>query len=346
MDGIEMMCVLRERGSTAHVIVLTAYNDFDYARSALRFGAADYLLKPFRDQELVAAIERVREKAEAFSSRSAQDDLLALPKGDKSKYVLQTLEYIAAHYADADINITTIARSIGISEGHLSHVFKKETRLHRARLTSRSTASTWRAGSPTAATRSTRSPAWSATAMSPTSARPSKSSPVSPPLRSIRTAAGRTRKLHKKYGTYRTSSADFHSISQKCPHNRRLVPFRAGAANPPAPLARSPATPSASIPTPTPPSAPPGSFREAKDAGFTISIDDNSVISGDTAAIQAANENKDGDILFGLNETRWSQVVDGVYENLKLVDWTPTWAGEVGEYACPARPTASSSRTF
>ena len=178
MDGIEMMRVLRERGSTAHVIVLTAYNDFDYARSALRFGAADYLLKPFRDQELVAAIERVREKAEAFSSRSAQDDLLALPKGDKSKYVLQTLEYIAAHYADADINITTIARSIGISEGHLSHVFKKET-------------------SYTAATRSTRSPAWSATAMSPTSARPSKSSPVSPP-RSIRTAADRTRKLHKK----------------------------------------------------------------------------------------------------------------------------------------------------
>ena len=76
---------------------------------------------------LMDATERVREKDEAFSSRSAQDDLLALPKGDKSKYVLQTLEYIAAHYADADINITTIARSIGISEGHLSHVFKKET---------------------------------------------------------------------------------------------------------------------------------------------------------------------------------------------------------------------------
>ena len=31
-------------------------------------------------------------------------------------------------------------------------------------------------------------------------------------------------------------------------------------------------------------------INEARDAGFTISIDDNSVISGDTAAIQAANE--------------------------------------------------------
>ena len=66
-----------------------------------------------------------------------------------------------------------------------------------------------------------------------------------------------------------------------------------------------------------------------------MSIDDNSVISGDTAAIQAANENKDGDILFGLNETRWSQVVNGTYENLSLVDWTPTWADQVGQYAYP-----------
>ena len=76
-------------------------------------------------------------------------------------------------------------------------------------------------------------------------------------------------------------------------------------------------------------------INEARDAGFNISIDDNTVISGDVAAIQAANENKDGDILFGLNETRWSQVVNNQYENLKLVDWTPSWANEVGQYAYP-----------
>ena len=75
----------------------------------------------------------------------------------------------------------------------------------------------------------------------------------------------------------------------------------------------------------------------AKEAGFSISIDDNSVISGDAAAIQAANENKDGDILFGLNETRWSQVVNGTYENLSVMDWTPAWADEVGEYNYPGK---------
>ena len=78
-------------------------------------------------------------------------------------------------------------------------------------------------------------------------------------------------------------------------------------------------------------------INEAKEAGFNISIDDNTVISGDVAAIQAANEKKDGDILFGLNETRWSQVVGGTYENLSLVDWTPSWAEQVGAYAYPGK---------
>ena len=126
MDGIEMMNRLRSAGCRAHVIVLTAHSDFSYARSALQFGADDYLLKPFRDQELMAAIDKVRQKEQELTTLPPQDTL-PLTKGDKSKYVLQALEYIAGHYADQDISITTIAAHLGVSEGHLSHVFKKET---------------------------------------------------------------------------------------------------------------------------------------------------------------------------------------------------------------------------
>ncbi|MDO5331398.1 MAG: ABC transporter substrate-binding protein [Bacillota bacterium] len=73
-------------------------------------------------------------------------------------------------------------------------------------------------------------------------------------------------------------------------------------------------------------------IAEAEKAGFKISLDDNSVISGDTAAVQAANENKDGDIIFGLNETRWAQLINGTYENIKIKDWTPSWASKVGDF--------------
>ena len=72
--------------------------------------------------------------------------------------------------------------------------------------------------------------------------------------------------------------------------------------------------------------------EEAKKAGFTISLDTNEVYSGDVKAVQAAEENKDGDLIFGLNETRWGQLVYGQYENLKIMDWTPSWADEVGAY--------------
>lgn len=126
MDGIEMMNRLRTQGCRAHVIVLTAYSDFSYARSALQFGADDYLLKPFRDQELVAAIDRVRQKEQELTTLTPQN-ILPLVKGDKSKYVLQALSYIGEHYSDQDISITTISQHLGVSEGHLSHVFKKET---------------------------------------------------------------------------------------------------------------------------------------------------------------------------------------------------------------------------
>ena len=78
-------------------------------------------------------------------------------------------------------------------------------------------------------------------------------------------------------------------------------------------------------------------LNAAKEAGFSISIDDNSVISGDNAAIQKANESKDGDIIFGLNEVRWSQLVNGTYENLTVMDWTPSWADKVGAYVYPGK---------
>ena len=127
MDGIAMMQELRRRGSRAHVIMLTAYSDFDYARSALQFGADDYLLKPFQDKELVAAIERIHRKEQEKSGLSVSDEL-PLAKGDKSRYVLEAMEYISEHYAESSINITEIAQHLGVSEGHLSHVFKKETK--------------------------------------------------------------------------------------------------------------------------------------------------------------------------------------------------------------------------
>lgn len=123
MDGIEMVRQLRAEGNGVRVIILTAYSDFSYAQSAVKLGAVDYLLKPFHDGELEEAVRRLRSPQ---GSRTPGG--LDLPDGKgKSKYVTEAMRYIAEHYNAPDICVGSVARFLGVSEGHLSHVFKKET---------------------------------------------------------------------------------------------------------------------------------------------------------------------------------------------------------------------------
>ena len=125
MDGIEMLRSLREQGCKAHVIILTAYDNFTYAQSALRLGAVDYLLNPFHDGDLENAIIQLQNR---LKSGSDSPETIGTPrKGDKSKYVLEAMAYISKHYNEPDISVGTVAQSLNISEGYLSHTFKKET---------------------------------------------------------------------------------------------------------------------------------------------------------------------------------------------------------------------------
>ena len=131
MDGLEMLRQLRERGNNAFVIILTAYDSFAYAQTALRLGAVDFLLKPFHDGELEQAVTRLKQRMDRAGQGGEKGPaplpLPELKKGDKSKYVLEAMAYIGEHYHEPNIGVAAIAQHLGISEGHLSHTFKKET---------------------------------------------------------------------------------------------------------------------------------------------------------------------------------------------------------------------------
>lgn len=121
LNGIEMLHQIRAEGNRAYVVLLTAYSDFSYAQSALKLGAVDYLLKPFHDGELEALVRRLQALKQPYA-------IPELPNSnEKSKYVMEAMRYIAEHYNAPDIGIGSVSSSLGVSEGHLSHVFKKET---------------------------------------------------------------------------------------------------------------------------------------------------------------------------------------------------------------------------
>lgn len=129
MDGVEMIAKLRGEGCAAKFIILTAYSDFKYAQSALRLGVSDYLLKPLKDGELEEAVRHIQgqeQDREAQAKADAPVLRLNPVKNTKNKYVEQAVQLIREHYRE-DINISTVAGELEISEGYLSRVFKKET---------------------------------------------------------------------------------------------------------------------------------------------------------------------------------------------------------------------------
>lgn len=71
MDGLELIRRARERDGRMQFIILSGYNDFDYARKAIRQQVVDYLLKPVDPAELRLALMRC---IEALDNRIQSDE--------------------------------------------------------------------------------------------------------------------------------------------------------------------------------------------------------------------------------------------------------------------------------
>src|SRR5439155_15016926 len=59
MDGMQLLRAMHERESAPAVVVLTGYGTIESAVEAMKLGAADYLIKDARPQEILLTIERV-----------------------------------------------------------------------------------------------------------------------------------------------------------------------------------------------------------------------------------------------------------------------------------------------
>jgi len=65
MDGITFLEHLRKFNAYAEVMVITGYQDFEYARSLLKFGVCDYIIKPVNYKELIKLTEKIALKIRA-----------------------------------------------------------------------------------------------------------------------------------------------------------------------------------------------------------------------------------------------------------------------------------------
>lgn len=74
MDGLELSRMVKKELPDTKIIVLSGYDDFDYAKQAISIGITDYLLKPISSAKLLEAVKAVAQQIE--KERAKQGEMI------------------------------------------------------------------------------------------------------------------------------------------------------------------------------------------------------------------------------------------------------------------------------
>jgi FixJ family two-component response regulator len=124
MSGLDIQRRLTEAGVRIPIIFITAHGDIPMSVRALKSGAVEFLTKPFRDQELLDAINlALRRDSAAIEQQAAIHDLQ-----ERYQALTSREREIMALVVCGMLN-KQIARKIGASEAtvkiHRGHVMQK-----------------------------------------------------------------------------------------------------------------------------------------------------------------------------------------------------------------------------
>lgn len=83
MNGIELMKEARKSGYIGEIIVLTAYGEFEYAKSAIQYGVTDYILKPIEEEQIIETLNKIKDK---LKERLENENKHKLEKGKERTF--------------------------------------------------------------------------------------------------------------------------------------------------------------------------------------------------------------------------------------------------------------------
>lgn len=87
VDGLSLAKYIADNNPGIIVIIISGYDDFEYAQTAIRYHVTDYLLKPLVDQNLIVLLESIARRLDEQHSR----DFLSLDKNSTETRLQEAL---------------------------------------------------------------------------------------------------------------------------------------------------------------------------------------------------------------------------------------------------------------
>ncbi len=137
MNGIDLIKRVREQYPELPILIISGYGDFEYAKQALRYGVAEYLLKPIDRVELAQFLDKLKRKWEATRklegssapTRGGESPPDVTPDKDQRQIIRKVKELINQRL-DQEITLQYLADQVHLNQKYLSHLFKTETGQH------------------------------------------------------------------------------------------------------------------------------------------------------------------------------------------------------------------------
>lgn len=124
LGGLDFQAELAKTNVRTPIIFLTAYGDIPMTVKAMKAGAVEFLTKPFRDQDLIDAIQLALERDRQRREDEGAASLLRARFETLSPREQQVMAYVTSGLLNKQI-----ANEIGISENtvklHRGHVIEK-----------------------------------------------------------------------------------------------------------------------------------------------------------------------------------------------------------------------------
>lgn len=130
MTGLELISNLKKINHNAKFIVLSAFQEFQYAKEAISMGAENYLTKPIDEDELIQTIEEVKKKIEKIKLEKVDtkifknDLILKLICNKNNDEVLDRLklEGVNLNYKSLCVVIAEFAEGVNINNLILNYI--------------------------------------------------------------------------------------------------------------------------------------------------------------------------------------------------------------------------------
>lgn len=131
MDGLTLARKMKEKKRSTKVAIITGYDYFEYAVTAIKSGVDDFILKPVSRndiqellQKLVSAVQEEESRKLVFEAMGNINSWSGAESQKGTEYKDQILQAMNQQLDNHEFSLAMLAQKVSLSQGYLSILFK------------------------------------------------------------------------------------------------------------------------------------------------------------------------------------------------------------------------------